>query len=312
MKEMIIKHQIIKAMKNLLVPTDFTEHADYALETAVSISKKTGAKIYLLNIIDKLYTTQGGVDKRYEDVTIEGITELKEVDIRLNERVKKHKLENIELLRVYKFDSVHRTIIKYAEDYDADLIILGAYGDSGSEESFIGSNTEKVMRSSYIPVLTIKQRYENFNPENIVFASLFLNEAERVFPKLKSFSDLYDAHLHLLRVITPQRFERTPISIALMNKFAVQFKLENFSSNLYADYSIEGGIINFSNEIDADIIAITTHGKRRLTYLINGNVTDEIINESAKAILSFKVKDVLEQISEEFRENYADYYYGTF
>lgn len=298
-------------MKNLLVPTDFTEHADYALEVAAAIAKKTGAKIYLLTIIDKIQTTPEQAKKRAKALNLEAASELKEVNKRLKEGVKKHQLQDVELLTVYKTESIYSTIIKYAEDYKAELIVLGAYGQSGAHESFIGSNAEKVMRSSYIPVLTVKQRYENFNPKNIVFASLFLNEAERVFPKLKLFSDLYGAKLHLLRVITPQRFERTPIIFALMNKFAAYFKLENFSANLYADYSIEGGIINFSNDVNADIIAITTHEKRRLTYLINGNIVDEVVNESAKAILSFKVKNLLEELSEEFRENYADYYYGT-
>ena len=295
-------------MRNLLVPTDFTEYADYALEVAVAIAKKTNAKIYLITVVEQTHRT---LDNKEEGIDLATIPMLKEVDKKLKECVKKYKHQNFEALQVYKMESIYSTIIKYAEDYESELIVLGAYGHSGAQESFIGSNAEKVMRSSYIPVLTVKHRYENFNPTNIVFASLFLNEAERVFPKLKLFSDLYGARLHLLRVITPQFFERTPIVIALMNKFAAFFKLDNFSSNLYADYSIEGGIINFSNDVDADIIAITTHEKRRLTYLVNGNIRDKVINESAKAILSFKVKDLLEELSEEFKENYADYYYGT-
>ncbi|MBL6664084.1 MAG: universal stress protein [Flavobacteriales bacterium] len=298
-------------MKTLLVPTDFTEYADFALEVAASISKKTGAKIYLLNVIDKIYRKEDGSYNRYEDVTLNGITEHKEVDKRFNERKKKYQLQDVELLKESQFDTVYGSILKYADQYKADLIIMGAYGNSGSEESFIGSNTERVMRNSSIPVLTIKQRYENFNINNIVFASLFLSEAKRIFPKLKSFAELFNAKIHLLKVITPARFERTPIAIALMNKFAAEFNLKDYAVNLYADNSVEGGIINFSNEVEADIIAITTHGKRRLTYLINGNLTDEVVNESAKAILSFRVRDVLEEISEEFRENYRDYYYGS-
>lgn len=297
-------------MKTLLVPTDFTEYADFALEVAASISKKTGAKIYLLNVIDKIYRKEDGSYNRYEDVTLNGITEHKEVDKRFNERKKKYQLQDVELLKESQFDTVYGSILKYGDQYKADLIIMGAYGNSGSEESFIGSNTERVMRNSSIPVLTIKQRYENFNINNIVFASLFLSEAKRIFPKLKSLAELFNSKIHLLKVITPARFERTPIAIALMNKFAAEFNLKDYTVNLYADNSVEGGIINFSNEVEADIIAITTHGKRRLTYLINGNLTDEVVNESAKAILSFRVRDVLEEISEEFRENYRDYYYG--
>lgn len=298
-------------MKTLLVPTDFTEYADYALEVAAIIAKKTGAKIHLLNVIDKLYIQENGTYNRYDDVTLNGVTEHREVNKRFNERVKKYQLQNVELLKEYKSDTVYGSIIKYAENYEAELIIMGAYGNSGSEESFIGSNTERVMRNSDIPILTIKHRCENFNLNNIVFASLFLSEAKRIFPKLKSLSELFNSKIHLLKVITPARFERTPIAIALMNKFATEFNLKDYTVSLYADNSIEGGIINFSNEIEADVIAITTHGKRRLTYLINGNLTDEVVNESAKAILSFKVKDVLEEISEEFLENYKDYYYGS-
>jgi nucleotide-binding universal stress UspA family protein len=300
-------------MKKIIVPTDFSEHAGYALEVAAAIAKKTNAKIYLLHVMDNLWL-EDGVEgsSRYQDVTTDGVTSFKIVDREFDKLIKKHKLNNYKLLQEHKFSNVYDTVLKHANGHNVDLIVIGAYGSNGSKETFIGSNTEKIIRMADTPVLTVKHRYEDFNPQNIVFASLFLDEAKYIFPKLKTFSELYEAKLHLLKVITPNRFERTPLGVALMNKFAKIFNLKDFTSNLYADFSIEGGILNFSSEINADIIAITTHGKRRLSYLINGNLTDGIVNESAKAILSFKVLDVKEEISDEFRKDFYDYYFGEY
>ncbi len=65
-------------------------------------------------------------------------------------------------------------LLKSAEAHNADLIVMGSHGASGFQEMFIGSNTEKVVRNSDVPVLVVKREEPEFKADKFVFASDFL------------------------------------------------------------------------------------------------------------------------------------------
>jgi hypothetical protein len=107
------------------------------------------------------------------------------------------------------------------------------------------SNSEQGVMRLNISVLKIEHRNKFFKLKSSLFASSFLSEVA-----------LFNAKIHFLKVITPAKFESTPIAIASMNKFAAQSNLKNYTANLCVANSVEGGIVNFSNEIEADMNAI--------------------------------------------------------
>ena len=174
---------------------------------------------------------------------------------------------------------------------DTDLIVLGSHGKSGLNKLFIGSNTEKIVRLADLPVLTIKNEHSDFNVKKMVFTSDFYSESYATFKKIQFFADLYGAHIHLLKVITPKHFEPTPISKKLLEDFAEHFKLTDYSLNIYNATSIEKGITDFSDEIDADLIAIETHGRTGIAYLINGSLAEDVANHIDRPVLSIKMEE---------------------
>ncbi len=72
--------------------------------------------------------------------------------------------------------SVYKEIESVIKEVNANLIVMGAKGTSGLEEFFIGSNTQKVIRYSNVPVMVIKQKMKGFIIENAVFACNFQKE----------------------------------------------------------------------------------------------------------------------------------------
>ena len=73
----------------------------------------------------------------------------------------------------------------------------------------VGSNTEKVVRNSEVPVLVIKSEIEDFKIENMVFASNFNIQNKSTFPKIVEFAKIFNAKIHLLKINTVQKFEST-------------------------------------------------------------------------------------------------------
>ena len=141
----------------------------------------------------------------------------------------------------------------------------------------------------------------------MVFASNFLEESYQAFEKIKFFADLYNAHIDLLKVITPKNFESTPISQKLIEDFVKKFNLKNYSINIYNAYNIERGIIDFSDVQDADLIAMETHGRTGFAHLINGSLAEDIVKHETKPVLSIKMHNPPEYISRliSYNKNYG-------
>ena len=179
-------------MKTILVPTDFSQYALYALKVAASIAKKIKAEINLVHSCN-LYTVGKGqyyVTYNQEAVKIanEQFDKLVKLDFLKGISIKKHILTNLSIWQA----------LKEKKFKDTDLIVMGSHGTSGHSDFFIGSNTDKIVRLSDAPVLTIKNEIEDFKIKKMVFASNFFEESCQVFEKIKFFADLYKSHIDLL------------------------------------------------------------------------------------------------------------------
>ena len=285
--------KMFKQMKTILVPTDFSVHALYALKVAASIAKKINAEIKLVhafNIPSAEYVEDYYYEEYYNEIKAQAgkkLNTLADMDI----------LKGIELSKHFVTNVFMWELVTDNEYKNVDLIVIGSHGESGFNKVFIGSNTDKIVRLADSPVLTIKNEDVDFNIKTMVFASDFYGDSYAVFEKIKFFADLYMAHIDLLKVITPKDFEPTPISKKLLEDFVKHFKLTDYSSNIYNATSIEKGITDFSDEINADLIAIETHGRTGIAHLINGSLAEDIANHIDRPILSIKMEKKLREAS---------------
>lgn len=273
-------------MKKIIVATDFSDYAEFAIKAAASIAKKAKAKLILLHIINRPLNSD---DDSYENYHNRpgGKTIVSNIQNKLEEIINRHNINDAEVIYELRYD-VFKTILKHANKQDVDLIVMGAYGSSGSQGALLGSNTERVLQQAIMPVLVVKEEFEYFRIENMVFASEFHSPVFEVYPKMKKIIDLFQTNIHLLKVNTPNNFQKTLDSLKLMEKFKNEFCLKNCTTNIYNDLSVEDGILNFSKLINADIIAITPNGYWRLAHIFNKNITNELMKKSIKIILSIK------------------------
>lgn len=277
-------------MKTILVPTDFSDHALYALKVAASIAKKINASIQLIHVYSiPSYGFPENIyyEKEYMN-QIEALAEKRLITL-----TKMNMLKGITVTKQCVSNMFIWELVTDKKYKDVDLIVMGSHGNSGLSKTFIGSNTEKVVRLANSPVLTIKNEHIGFKMKKMVFASNFYSESYPVFAKIKFFADLYKAHIDLLKVITPKDFEPTPISKKLIKDFAEHFKLTDYSSNIYNATSIKKGITDFSDEINADLIAIETHGRTGIAHLINGSLAEDVANHIDRPVLCIKMEEKL-------------------
>lgn len=276
-------------MEKILVPIDFSKSSEYASKMAAKIAKKSDSIVYLLHLIE---LPTGIVDMGAgSNFSIpESMLYLRKVRERILDFKDNFFSKKTTVNHIIKLQHPHEGIIKFADKINADLIVMGSKGHSKFEEILIGSNTEKVVRTSKVPVLVVKRDNDKIRIKNLVFASSFKNDDKKVvFKKFLDFAYHFKSEIHLLKVNTPSRFESTYEATKKVKTFIEEFDLPKFSINIYNDVSIQKGILNFTKEINADLIALSTHGRSGLADLFSSSVTKTLSKKAMKPILTIRV-----------------------
>ncbi len=281
-------------MKKILVPTDFSDHAEYALKVAAQIARKNNGEIYLLHMLElPNHISDDGIGESNAVGSSAGIPEvmffMKKARERFAEVAAAPYLEGITVVEALQFDKAFEGIITHSKKHDIDLIVMGSHGASGFREMFIGSNTEKVVRTSDIPVLVIKKEEGEFKPEKFVFASDFSKEIKKPFAKVVDFANSFDINLHLVFINTPNDFKSTHAAEKLIHNFAAEFNINNYSTHIYNDINVEKGILHFANSVNADLIGMCTHGRKGLAHFFNGSVSEDLVNHSVRPVVTFRI-----------------------
>jgi nucleotide-binding universal stress UspA family protein len=277
-------------MKRILVPTDFSKHAYWAAEVAAGIARKTGARVFLLHAVDMPHYSMNDRFSEAPD-TAEGIFLLKRAKQEFEKLISQDFFKEVDVAEILQWESVYETITEKAKEHGIDLIVMGSQGASGVKEFFIGSNTEKIIRTSACPVLTVKERIPEFNPKDVVYASNFFGESARNFEGMKSIIELFEAKVHLLKVITPANFESSDYSKKLMEDFVSETGLKNYSTNVYNEMIVEKGIHEFAKQVNAGMIAIETHGRTGLSHFFRQSLAEDVANHSEYPVLSLKMEE---------------------
>ncbi len=274
-------------MKRILVPTDFSKHAEYALRVAAQIAKKNNSKIYLLHMLELPHQ---GNDAVSSGSAIPQIMYFKEMAInKLETLMDADFLEGINVSEIIQFEKAFDGIMEISKKNSVDLIVIGSHGASGYEEMFIGSNAEKVVRSSDVPVLVIKNEIEEFKANKLVFASDFSDEIKKPFAKLVEFATIFNSHLDLVMINTPNSFKSTAVAEKIMSDFLEETNFTNYSTHIYNDVNVEKGILNYSSSVDADLIGMCTHGRTGFSHFFNGSISEDLVNHTVRPVITFKI-----------------------
>ncbi len=143
------------SIKEIVVPTDFSEHSLRALDYAISLAEKYGSQLELVYVIEAglqssdmawINVDYGEINKQHKKAAWEHMEKIKK------DRVPGGIDINISILLGKSFVE----IIRFADSVNADLIVMATQGHGGLSHFLLGSTTERVVRKAPCPVLTIK------------------------------------------------------------------------------------------------------------------------------------------------------------
>lgn len=274
---------------SLLVPTDFSQQALYALQVAAQLARRYQAKIYLLHMLEIPELLIDGPGPQSTSELPEALFFMQLAHKKFEKVLNEPFLKDIEVIETAEFSGTFDGIMEYVTKYEIDSVVMGSHGTSGLQELFIGSNTEKVVRHSRVPVLVIKDKIPNFQLKKFVFATDL--QEDNIIPVKKALqvAEKEQAQLHLVYINTPNRFENSLSIMDSYHRFIEYLGRPVDQFDIFNDQTIERGILNFAEYSKADLIGIGTHGRKGLSHFFNGSVSQDLINHAVRPVMTFHI-----------------------
>lgn len=258
-----------------------------AAEVAATVARKHNAEIYVLHAIQIPVYEDNARYSDYQSIP-EGLYFLKLAKKKFDEFLSRDFFQGLKVVEALQVESTYESIVEKAKEHEIDLIVMGSKGAGGIKEVFVGSNTEKIIRRSECPVLTIKSS-KQFHAANVVLVSEFNEEMEHVFFKCHDIFSPFNPSYHLLQVITPRNFESTNHTLERMKKFKETVNLDKVEFHIQNAGSVEEGVLEFHARMPMDVAVFGTHGRTGISHLIFGSVTEDVANHADFPVLSIRM-----------------------
>ena len=276
-------------MKNILVPTDFSENCNKAAELGIKMAKLYNSEIHFFHLINTPVNWVE-LDKEKEKRYPETVKQIGIAKASLRELEKKAERQGLECRTFLEFDGGQANILKHSGHFHHDFIVTGSSGTRGGIRELMGSNVEKIVRKADVPVVIVKDEEVSFPFKDIVFVSDFLQDVSDVFKQVISIAEKCGAHIHLLRVNTQTDFNSIEQGLDPIKEFLKKFPdLDNFSMNVYNEPDVETGINNYLRYKNADLIAMCTHGRTGFLSLFSKSIAEGVTNHSELPVMTIKM-----------------------
>ncbi|MCP4457390.1 MAG: universal stress protein [Cytophagales bacterium] len=292
-------------MKTLLIPTDFSETSEAAIDFGMQLAERHGYDVILQHSVEFVPTYEA----MYIDaINVRSFTQeiVEDCEIRLDNLVRKHNQSQVKVTKRLMVGSLISDLQSLVKVEQIDLIVMGTRGASGLKEFFVGSNTEKVVRLVNCPVISIPEKTK-FKEVRKILVPVDMRELRPKFlNKISKFQQLFAASIEFIWVKTPHSIESSELVTDALNSLLSKYEIASSSFSIIRDIFPDEGIIKYSKESDADMIAMATHARRGLAHLFSGSLTEDVLNHLNIPLWSFKLdesEDIIDLVDfQDFQE----------
>lgn len=249
-------------MKNILLPTDFSENAYNALEYAVQLFKDEDCTFHLLNTFTPAAYNVATLADSYSTMMIEEITRknsesgLNEIENKLKEKFNnpKHIFEKHAALNL--FVSEVRAMVR---ERDIDLIVMGTKGATGAKEIFLGTNTMYTIKKANCAVIAVPENFSFEPPKEVLFPTDFkFSMKNKYLPLLRSLCTQHIARLNILNIYYGEPF--TPAQEKIKDELDSYFKNSAHIFHITEHVDVVGAVEEFQIKYKINLL-VMVHNK---------------------------------------------------
>lgn len=246
-------------MKNILLPTDFSDNSWNAIKYALKLFKNEVCNFYLLHVtlVPNYSTAETPIIPMTRTISQNLLIQAKQELLDLLKNIKKqfqNPKHSFFTLSSYNFfiDAVKDHI----EEKKIDLVIMGTKGASGLSEIIIGSNTGDLINKVKCPALVVPEKAEYKDPKEIAFPTDYnIFYQPKILNDITELAKIFDSSIRVLHIV---KKDETLTASQIENKEFLNtfFMDEKHSFHRITNKNIEAGIQCFVESRDIDLIVM--------------------------------------------------------
>lgn len=270
-------------IQRILVPTDLSDFSDLALDYALLFQQKLGSQITLMYAEEFtfLFTGEYPIGYYFEDVA-----EVKKHTSKLlHEYVARHVPSTCPVATMLVDDMPARAIVRTADDVGADLIIMGTHGRHGIRRAFLGSVTERVLRETQRPVMTVLPKDTPVKGEvkigTILCPVNFTDIAREALQNASAIAGALNAQLIVMNVLEKETDEA---------RFKAWIDLLVPARTVYKQIVVKGDpaarVLETATQLGADLIVMGAQHKFFSDATVIGTTTERVTRFARQPVLT--------------------------
>lgn len=269
-----------KRQKKIIVPIDGSPASLKALKVGGNFASNHNAELILLHVIEPVPNLFFDEDELHEKRRAWGIRLLESAQ-------RTYDGPEVEMSQMIVSGKPYRAIVEAAEEVLAEMIVIGAWGKHAAGSGLVGSNVQKIVRTSKVPVVTVPDA-----PDSNQFGKVLLPvdpsfgaiELERF---LYEYHKVYNPVVELITVCN--RDEDVEVAKKYLDKqvnMLTKAGLVDVHSNILRGDDPSREILRYLDDNGHDIVWMETHGRKGLAGWFFGSVTVEVLNNAKVPVLT--------------------------
>ncbi|MFW6084185.1 MAG: universal stress protein [Gemmatimonadota bacterium] len=284
-------------IETIVCPTDLSDASLEAIPLATRMARLHGADLHLLHI-HLLHS----ITPSEEDVPFPGEEEARaELETSAGE-IEWSRVEH----EIRRGVNAAPTILEYAEEHDADMIVMGSHGRRGFRRLLLGSVTEEVVRLAPFPVLVVRNRPEKPAPrevDRVIVPVDFSVSASAVIETARELASALDVPLELLHAVEPIPYAQMSYPIAIDHddfRTHAQQRLQSYADDVeHAPGVTARTVIGMADQViieaversAAPLVVMSSHGHSGLARVLLGSTAERLLRHAPCPVMIVKDRD---------------------
>lgn len=278
-------------IKRILIPTDFSDTANLALDHAVNLARLVDAQITLMHVVStfafRVNLPEVDFDES-QNSKLSGAVGNKLSQI-AEEITSKY---GIKVNTLVTSGRIREEVVRLADEIDADIIILGTHGVSGLKEFFMGSNAFRIVSEAGCPVLSIQDSDREIGFRNIVVPiDNSFHSREKLGLSVR-MAQTYNAKLFVCGLRSYDHNDedlnaKFRMKMKQVEDYLKEKEVEFTTTTLFCS-NIAKATMDYAAEVDSDLIIIMNEQEINSTGFFMGPYAQQVVNHSKIPVLSIR------------------------
>ena len=282
-------------MSKLIVPFDFSVHAENALGYAIGLAQNIGASITIFHVFDVPVPTG------YEDASLTynmalANQERKKLQARLDTFIEGlGKIYYTGTTDLVQFNTVIRQsdledgLTAHLKHNNHNLVIMGTRGVQGWEELLKeSSNTANMAELAHTSVLVVPLGAKYEGVRHIIYASNFDRKDASILQELSGFNDFFGAKMTCLHVANDASDEATLEQLEILSNKVDNRGIEGIDFKITEDDNVEQALFSFAQDHSADMLAVMPKERDLFSSLFHRSISKQLTHHTTMPLLVIK------------------------